>query len=206
MRDFNIIVDCGHGGIDSNGKYTTAPAKMHTFDDGTVAYEGKYNREIGKRVGDYLEELCYNVFYTILPSSARDIKLSSRVNFANKFDKNTTMFVSFHSNASPSHKARGFEIFTSVGETRSDIIATYIAEEVIDEFPNLRFRTDYSDGDIDKESQFYVLRKTFCPSVLLENLFFDNRSDFELLRSVTFQKRLSWRISQGIIRYIKTIR
>ena len=63
-----------------------------------------------------------------------------------------------------------------------------------------------SDGDIDKESQFYVLRKTVCPAVLIENLFFDNRADFELLRSVTFQKRLSWRISQGIIRYIKTIR
>lgn len=206
MKDYNIIIDCGHGGIDSNGKYTTAPNKMHKFDDGTIAYEGKLNREIGKRVGDFLMELCYNVSYTVPPSNSRDVKLSSRVTYANKFNSNDTIFVSFHSNASNSHKARGFEIFTSVGETRSDVLATYIGEEMIDEFPKLRFRTDTSDGDLDKESQFYVLRKTNCPAVLIENLFFDNRADFDLLCSVSFQKRLSWRISNGIIRYLKTIR
>jgi len=206
MKDYNIVIDCGHGGIDSNGKYTTAPAKMHTFDNGEIAYEGKINREIGSKVGKYLSELCYNVLYTVIPTSARDVKLSSRVSFANKFNANDTIFVSFHSNASPSHNARGFEIFTSVGETRSDVLATYIGLEILDEFPDLKFRTDYSDGDIDKESQFYVLRKTKCPAVLIENLFFDNMADFILLRSESFQKRLSWRISQGIIRFLKTIR
>lgn len=200
-----IIIDCGHGGVNRQGVYTTSPNKMHTFPNGEIAYEGKLNREIGKRVGDYLTELCYDMEYTVQPRGTRDISLSSRVKFANSFGADT-IFISFHSNASPSHNARGFEIFTSVGETRSDILATYIGEEIKDEFKDLRFRTDYSDGDLDKESQFYVLRKTKCPAVLIENLFFDNEHDFKLLQSVTFQKKLSWRITQGIIRYLKTIR
>jgi len=201
-----IIIDCGHGGVNNKGIYTTAPKKMFTFPNGEIAYEGKFNREIGKKIGDYLTELGYNIEYTVLPHHSKDLSLRNRVSFANKFNSSNTIFVSLHSNASPSHKARGFEIYTSVGETRSDVLATYIGEEIIDEFKDIRFRTDYSDDDLDKESQFYVLRKTICPAVLIENLFFDNEHDFKLLQSVTFQKKLSWRISQGIIRYLKTIR
>ena len=202
----NIILDCGHGGIDNNGNYTTAPAKMYKFSNGKVAYEGELNRQIGKRVGDYLEELCYPVQYTVQPHSPIDLSLRERVTIANKLSSNNTIFISFHSNASAKHSARGFEIWTSKGETRSDILATYIGEEIIDEFPLNRFRGDYTDGDLDKESNFYVLRNTKCPAVLLENLFFDNYADYLLLTSESFQKRLAWRICNGIIRYIKTIR
>ena len=36
----NIVLDFGHGGIDINGNYTTAPNKMHKFSNGQIAYEG----------------------------------------------------------------------------------------------------------------------------------------------------------------------
>lgn len=201
-----IIIDCGHGGVTKKGVYTTAPNKMHTFPTGEVAYEGEFNRQVGKKVGQYLTELCYDIEYTVDPDNSRDMSLGARVKVANKYCKHEALFVSLHSNASPEHNARGFEIWTSVGETLSDVIATYVAEEIIDEFPKIRFRSDYSDGDIDKESQFYVLCKTKCPSILIENLFFDEIHDYYILRSESFQKRLAWRISNGIIRYLKTIR
>lgn len=38
-----IVIDCGHGGIDKNGKYTTAPAKQAKV-DGKMMYEGVLNR------------------------------------------------------------------------------------------------------------------------------------------------------------------
>ena len=50
-------------------------------------------------------------------------------------------------------------------------------DEFQKEFPILKARTDYSDGDIDKESNFYVLRTTKMPSILLEILFMDNYSE-----------------------------
>lgn len=204
--DFNIVIDLGHGGINSKGIYTTFPNKMFTFKDGSVIYEGVINRQIGKRVYDFLEELGYCPSYTVFPDNSKDLKLSTRVEYINNFETEKTIGISFHSNASISHKARGFEIWTSKGETRSDILATYVGEEIIDEFPNLKFRSDYSDGDLDKESQFYILRKTNCPMILIESLFFDNKEDATLLQSETFQKRLAWRIANGIIRYLKTIR
>ena len=89
--NYNIILDCGHGGVDSLGKYTTAPAKMFTFPNGEVAYEGKLNREIGKRVGDYLTELGYCPLYTVAPSDSKDVSLKNRVTFANKFNSNNTI-------------------------------------------------------------------------------------------------------------------
>lgn len=206
VKDINIIIDMGHGGIDTNGKYTTAPYKMHTFDNGTTIYEGVINRQIGEKVFNNLSELGYCPSYMFFPEEYIDMTLKERVKIINNFDPKNTIGISLHSNASPKHNARGFEIWTSVGETRSDILATYIAEEIIDEFPNINFRSDYSDGDVDKESQFYILRKTLCPMVLIEILFFDYWEDAKLLMSETFQKKVAWRISNGIIRYLKTIR
>lgn len=204
-KNFNILIDLGHGGLDDNGNYTTAPNKMYKFPNGEVAYEGVINRQIGKKVFNYLSELGYCPSYVLFPEESIDMKLKERVSIINSFPPSSTIGVSFHSNASPKHNARGFEIWTSVGETRSDIIATYIGEEIMKEFPTLKFRADYIDGDLDKESQFYILKNTLCPMVLLENLFFDNWEDFQLLKSETFQKKLAWRISNGIIRYLKTI-
>ena len=201
--DFNILIDCGHGGIDSNGNYTTAPDKMHTFPDGSVIYEGVINRQIGKKVYENLEAESYCPSYVLFPEESIDMPLGKRVEIIDSFDPKKTIGISFHSNASKSHNARGFEIFTSVGETKSDILATCIGEKIIEEFPDNRFRKDFSDGDLDKESQFYVLRKTKCPMVLMESLFFDNLEDAKLLRSESFQNRLALSISNGIIKYLK---
>ena len=33
----------------------------------------------------------------------------------------------------------------------------------------MRLRSDYSDGDIDREEDFYILKHTLCPAVLTEN-------------------------------------
>ena len=203
--NFNILIDCGHGGIDDKGNYTTAPNKMHTFPDGDVIHEGVINRQIGKKVYEYLEGKGYCPSYVLFPEESIDMPLRERVEIINSFDPKKTIGISFHSNASHFHNVRGFEIFTSVGETESDLLATCIGEEIIEEFPTNRFRKDASDGDLDKESQFYVLRKTLCPMVLIENLFFDNLEDANLLRSESFQNRLSVSISNGIIRYLKTI-
>jgi N-acetylmuramoyl-L-alanine amidase len=95
------------------------------------------------------------------------------------------VIISLHANASQNHNGRGFEIFTSKGETLSDQYATMIGNEfkadpiLADSFA---FRTDYaSDGDLDKEADFYVLRKTVAPAVLVEHGFFDNLEDATLL-------------------------
>lgn len=202
----NIILDFGHGGIDKNGKYTTAPNKMHTFEDGVVAYEGVLNRQIGGHIYTCLRaHQDLNIVCTVKEDDPRDISLSHRVRVANSFNPKNTIFVSVHCNASPNHNASGFEIFTTKGLTESDSLAESIATSAEHALAkvNLRTRYDLSDGDKDKEADFYVLRKTKCPAVLLECGFFDFRPDFELLKDPFFQGDFGSLVYTGIINYIK---
>jgi len=204
----NIVLDFGHGGIDKNGNYTTAPDKMFRFPNGEVAYEGFLNRQIGGLVEIFLKSNHpdFNVVTTVKASDPRDLSLGYRVRVANQFRSSETIFISIHCNASPNHNASGFEIFTTKGVTKSDDLATAIGESIKVFYDKLKLnlRFDFHrDGDLDKEYDYYVLRKTRCPAVLLECLFFDFYDDFELLKNAEFQKELAWRIYVGIMEYIR---
>jgi N-acetylmuramoyl-L-alanine amidase len=189
-----ILFDLGHGGIDPDtGQYVTAPNKQHLHHDFGWFYEGEWNRTLMKIIDRLYQE--YNskaksneqIRYNWYPYDHQDVSLGSRVRSYNEMTnaQDKAVIISLHANASPNHNGRGFEIFTSKGETLSDQYATMIGEEfnadpiLVDSFA---FRTDYaSDGDLDKEADFYVLRKTVAPAVLVEHGFFDNLEDATLL-------------------------
>ena len=169
------ILDPGHGGI-VNGKYTTAPSKMCKHGDDWF-YEGVFNREIVNLIADMCLEKDISYIKTVY--DGRDIPLKDRVSSANTFwdhwkNGNGFMpiFISVHSNASVNGNATGWEVWTSKGETKSDRIASILFQKMKEQFPGMRMRSDFSDGDPDKESQFYVLSKTKCPAILTENFFF----------------------------------
>lgn len=204
----NIILDFGHGGIDQNGNYTTAPSKMYKFPTGEVAYEGEINRQIGGLLALYLNthRLKYNLIMTVNPYDSTDVSLDKRVEIANKYKKDETILISIHSNAStPSGSGTGFEIYTTVGQTKSDILATEIGNSVKELYQkmNLKLRFNFTDGDLDQENNFFILRKSNCPAVLLECLFFDNWNDFQKLRDPAFQKEMAWYIYKGIVTYLE---
>ena len=197
----NIILDFGHGGLDENGHYTTYPNKMFKFPDGTVAYEGVLNKQIGGHLYTYLRNHSeLNTVCTVAEDDPTDVSLQQRVRFANQFSPLESIFISLHCNAGG---GTGFELFTSKGTTRADVLAEIIANHVegLYEELNMRLRYDLSDGDKDKEAQFFVLRETRCPAVLLECGFFDHPGDFEKLTDPKFQSKLAYRIYQGILDY-----
>lgn len=201
----NVILDFGHGGLTPDGKYTTAPNKMHTFPDGVIAYEGVLNRQIGGHIYTCLRSHTdLNVVCTVREDDPRDLSLSYRVRVANSFDPKSTIFVSVHCNASPNHNAQGQEIFTSKGFTQSDVLANTIADatEAALGRANMKLRYDFSDGDKDKEADFYVLRKTACSAVLIECGFFDFRPEFDKLSNPLFQGDYGSMVYTGIINYI----
>lgn len=198
MSNFLWILDFGHGGIDSNGKYTTAPAKQHQFPDGLLIQEGVVNRAIGRYV---IQDLQFQgIDYAVVSDEVIDTPLETRVHRADAIyatDKRA-VYLSIHSNAGG---GSGFEIFTSPGQTKSDKIANIFCTIYQKHFPDYPFRSDKADGDADKEANFYVLRKTDCPSILVENLFFDNRHEAELLLSEAGQKL----IASCILECIETV-
>lgn len=201
MERITWLLDPGHGGMIPDGegglKYATAPAKMHTFEDGFTIYEGVFNRQVITMVKEIMKGK--EMKYIDVVNSEYDIPLSERVQKANQFyvgDKRCGYF-SMHGNAANS-KAHGIEIFTSKGETTSDKYATIIMESIMKEFPEEKFRLDtWSDGDIDKEANYYVLRKTAMPAVLLEMWFFDNRQDAEKMDNPIMRRRVADAIVKG---------
>ena len=63
-------------------------------------------------------------------------------------------------------------------------------------------RRDLSDGDSDIEASFYILTKTKCPAVLLENFFYDNREECSWLLKDTTKKRIAETIVKGLKKYL----
>ena len=68
--------------------------------------------------------------------------------------------------------------------------------------PGMRLRTDYTDADPDQEADFYLLRHTLAPAVLMENLFMDNPTDCAFLLSEEGQQALVDLHVDGIISYL----
>lgn len=66
-------------------------------------------------------------------------------------------------------------------------------------------RIDLTDGDRDKEENFFILKNTACAAVLTENLFQDNRSDVEFLLSPVGRNAIVDLHVDGIIKYISTL-
>ena len=163
-----VLLDSGHGAL-INGVYQTPGKRSPVWDDGSQLFEGEFNRAIVCGIIQRLTNMHIN--YVVITPEHEDISLGERVRRANKYDPYSSFFISVHSNAGGGH---GSEVFTSPGQTKSDKIATVVGEEFKRIFPSKRLRTDFSDGDLDKEKRFYVLTKTKMPAVLTENFFMDN--------------------------------
>lgn len=191
-----ILIDNGHG-VDTAGKRSP---------DGSLR-EYKYTREIAARVVAELKKQGYDA-EQIVPEE-EDISLQERCRRANEICRRegarNVLIVSVHCNAAGDGSrwmnARGWEAWTSVGNTSADLLASLLYEAA--EQAGLRTRTDFSDGDPDKEAHFYILKHTQCPAVLTENLFQDNREDVAFMLSDEGKEAITMLHVKGIISYIE---
>jgi N-acetylmuramoyl-L-alanine amidase len=191
------VIDAGHGGIDNFGVYTTAPAKMHRFEDGFTVHEGVINRGIAHKLMKGLNN--YPVDYRCIYDHAEDTPLPERARLANTLHARygNCIGISIHCNAG---KGSGFEFWTSRGKTLSDDVASVMYRKYLVHFPQHKFRSDWvEDGDPDKEADFYILKATTCPFVLPENLFFDYRKDAEQLVTSRMQQAIADALLDTII-------
>lgn len=177
-------------------------------------FEYKYSREIVSEIKSILESYGYKV-YVDIPEN--DLKLTQnqellkRVNFVNDVCKihgtNNCIYVSIHVNAAGSdgkwHDATGWEAYTTKGKTKSDKLAECLYKSAQKNLTNKKIRKDLTDGDSDRESNFYVLRNTKCPAVLTENFFQDTKKDVEFLLSDIGRQQIVRLHVEGIINYIK---
>ena len=164
------LLDNGHGGF-INGVYQTAGKRSPVWSDKSQLFEGEFNRAIVGRIIERCTVL--GLRYVNIAPELGDIPLTERIERANFWHThNRCIYISVHSNAGG---GKGYEIFTSRGTTQSDKIADIFVQKFREEFPLVPIRTDYSDGDSDKEVDYFVLKFTRMPAVLTENFFMDNQ-------------------------------
>lgn len=186
-----ILVDNGHG-VETAGKRSPDVIGTGIYGDAVIDghfREGVFARLVARSVVKSLKQCGYNT-ELLVPEDA-DISLNERVRRANdwcqRFGSKNVVVVSIHTNASGNGdlwmNGRGWEVYTSRGETRSDKLASLLGAHAAQLLPGMAVRADYSDGDVDKEASFYILTKTNCAAVLTENLFHDNLDDVRFLTS-----------------------
>ena len=174
--------------------------------------EYKYSREVVEAVSNILKNLGYQVFIDVEEDDlhlTQAKELAHRCKIVNDLIKQhkNCIYVSIHVNAAASdgkwHDATGWEVYTSVGKTKADELATCLYNAAKFNAKDKKLRTDFSDGDADKEAHLYVLKNTNCPAVLTENFFQDNKKDVDYLLSDEGFHAIVRLHVEGILKYIK---
>lgn len=184
------MLDAGHGGM-ILGEYATPGKRSPDWDKG-VLYEGMFNRWVVNRVIERLDRL--NIPYVHLSPDYTDKSLKARVRDSNGVyrSRKDTYTVSIHANGGG---GEGIEVFTSPGQTMSDAIA----EVFLNNLKSVhRIRADKSDGDMDKEANFFMLTQTSSPSILIECGFMDHKGDYDKLWSEDYLVNLVNAIVESI--------
>lgn len=193
MSKYLYIFDPGHGGL-VDGKYQTAGKRSPKFADGRVLFEGVNNRDNVQRIMKAFRDNgleCVDVV-----DSDNDVSLIERVKKANKLSKDRKcVYISIHSDANGDgvkwDQASGMSVYTSKGQTKSDVFASILIDELYNKFTStIKWRTDSADGDKDKEENFYVLKNTDCPAILCELGFHTNEAETKRMMTLDYKNKI----------------
>ena len=186
-----VVIDPGHAGRNIDPGAVNGSTGLQEADVALV---------ISRQVASYLLNVGYEVKLTRTEWEQEETDdLSYRTALAN--DWGADIFISLHCNSAANESAEGYEVWTSPGQTEGDRLATCIYKQIAAEFPDRAGRTDYSDGDPDNESRFYVLVYTDAPACLVEMAFISNDEEAALLANAAWWDRYARAIARGVTDY-----
>lgn len=187
----NIAIDPGHGGIDLG-------AVLDGVEEKEVALD------ISKRLKTYLGQKGYNVILTRDGDVSLD-KLSKVGNNRVKRDLNariniidnsgSKLFVSVHVNSDLSYtKANGSIVYYNNKFPESKTLAYNIQKELNNIKVNNKRRTLHDP----QTAQFYMLKNSKIPGILIETAFISNKQERELMKTEEFRDSIAKAIAHGI--------
>ncbi|GBF35003.1 N-acetylmuramoyl-L-alanine amidase [Desulfocucumis palustris] len=186
-----ILIDPGHGG----------------FDPGTVRkgiYEKQINLEVAKKLKQTLEETGAKVTLTrtgdynlavvgLHGKEAHRYDLKKRLDLVDK--NKAVLLVSLHVNAFGMSNCRGSEVFYYPDKPGSKELAEYIMDE-LRQIPGTPPKRSVKSND------YFILRNSGVPAVLVETGYLSNPADRDNLVNQDYQKKLAEKISFGIVKYL----
>lgn len=196
-----VVIDPGHG-----LNPTPTPGKRTPNIPGVgVIYEHEFNMGTAKKLADALKRCGFNTIIT--NPDSRDISLAERCRIAN--DNKADLFVSVHYNHSGQEHpgnpgAAGVETYYYSGissNSESAKIARAVQSELIKGTPQ-------KDRGV-KTANFYVLRNTAMPAILVEAGFMDDEfqgyKEAKAMRDPVWQQEVAEDIARGICQYFGVV-
>ncbi len=188
-----IIIDAGHGSPDG----------------GAVGNTGVLEKDINLAVAMSLQKFfesngtnvlltrsddngIYDVSGSIKNKKVSDIK--NREEIINS--SNADFFISIHMNKFPQEKYSGPQVFYSVNNEKSELLAKCIQESMIKAL-NPENKREIKKAD----SSIYLLKTAKIPAVLVECGFLSNGKEEQKLIDKNYQRQLAWSMYCGIIEY-----
>lgn len=180
MAKYYVILDAGHA-KNTGGKRNTLASPDF--------YEWDFNNKLQYKLKKRLETLGIVVYLTNpTPDKVSDIPLTTRANKANAQWKSwgkpsNCIFISLHGNASSSCSSwqapRGVEVFyASNASAKSKELALLLTNQI---YKDVHAVDSGFKNRGRKCSNFTVIYKTQCKSVLIEHGFYDNKADLGIM-------------------------
>ena len=188
---YTVVIDAGHGGID--------PGKIGT----NGIYEMDINLVIAYKLSDILEENQVRVIMTrrdnngLYKDSDENKKMSDmnkRIEIINSSEGDVV--VSIHQNSYTSSEAKGAQVFYFEESEKGERLAKSIQRELLKMYES-NIRQEKSDGD------YFILRKSDIPAVIVECGFLSNEEEAKLLSQGDYQMKIATSIADGVMRYLK---
>lgn len=188
-----VVLDAGHGGKD--------PGKVSSGG----ALEKDINLDIALRLKNLLEQNGIVVVMTreedkdLASENASNRKnedLKARVKLISETAPD--VFVSIHQNSYPEEDVDGAQTFYASGSEAGKQLATVIQKNLKKEIRDDNHRVAKAN------KEYYLLKKTDCPAVIVECGFLSNPREASLLVSEEYQEKLAFAIHLGIMEYINT--
>ncbi|MDB5042783.1 MAG: lytC [Candidatus Eremiobacteraeota bacterium] len=190
-----IVLDPGHGGADAGTAHNGLTEKLLTLDiakrlrtllvaQGWIVRMTREN-DVDPVGADQLAQMHADG----KPNPDDRAYLQTRCDVANA--ANARMFISIHINSAPSSSARGSTFYWY--KPQDAAFAQALERAVVG--------AAGTQDDGVRHENFYVVRHTTMPAVLIETAFVTNPSDVELLRSPSFLQNVAQGIANGVKAY-----
>lgn len=189
-----IIVDAGHGGIDSGANRP-----------------GVLEKDINLAISTQLREVLISYGANVILSRESDIDLSkecdnqrvkgryhrdlaARIELVE--ESNADIYISIHANASTNPRRKGAESFyygkSVEGKRLANLIQSQFSQIAI-------AQKSANPGD------YFVLRRNHAVAVLIETGYITNLPERTLLQSTDYQQKIAQAIGQGICAYYSVV-
>lgn len=190
-KQLAIVIDPGHGGKD--------PGKVGINN----ALEKDINLSIALKLKNLLESNDIKVImtrqedmglYSPEDSNKKRTDMLARVTMIK--DCQADLAISIHQNSFTEEYVKGAQVFYHTKSEQGKLLAEILQGQII---------TTMADGNHRKakaDNNYYMLKNTACPLVIVECGYLSNIREAGLLLEESYQERMAYAIHLGIMRYI----